>query len=471
MATVTKTFYDNNGYGNDSLWTVNFIGEDYTATGSTVNVNYYHISAKYDNSYPAGKGQGSLYSRGHWAVKPNTTVRVGIYNDSGGSVLPIAWAVGSYRTENVYPSTPTVSVNTSSIFNSSNSTTKVVNLDFVINASNFSVTSDGRSIRGTYQNDTQWTLTLGKVTLDVPPTGTVSNLSYDTTGYIYAGLTTASVDISNLTAYYGGTITDVTLTIGNQSVSRTDNGTLSILLNQGGTFTPTVVITDSRGQTKTTTFEQITVGTYNAPSLSFDAERTTSTGTPDDEGTYTTVDAILTFTDVVADAVAPTITVTDEDGVAQTVSTTWYSSRASDGTLSGSVTWANLSSGDTVYGLVSITGGFNTQKSYEIALTPKDSESTGTPITQTLATAFYTLDFLAGGHGIAFGKPAINTGFECAMDATFEETLTAQDMTQQEIDDFVDSIGGGGDHVADVVVEQGTDGIWNYRKKAGGNNE
>lgn len=444
MASVTRTFYDNNGYGNDSLWTVIFTGQDYTATGASITINPYHISAKYENSYPAGKGSASLYTRGHWAANTNKYINVSRYDDSGSSVSPVAWAVGTYYSESVVkPSPATVKINTSNLFNSNNSTERTANLDFVIPSYFLSATSNGSSIRGTYQNDTEWTLTLGKVTLDVPPTGTVGNITYDTTGFIYAGLTTASVDISSLTAYYGGTITDVTLKIGNQTVSRTDNGTLSILLNQGGTFTPTVVITDSRGQTKTTTFEQITVGTYNAPSLSFDAERTTSTGVPDDEGTYATVDVTLTFTDVVADAVAPTITVTDEDGVAQTVSTTWYSSRASDGTLSGSVTWANVSSGDTVYGLVSITGGFNTQKSYQITLTPEDSESTGTPITQTLATAFYTLDFLAGGHGIAFGKPAINTGFECAMDATFEADATFKDAngTMRLLFDFIHPIG------------------------------
>ena len=302
--------------------------------------------------------------------------------------------------------------------------------------------------------------------LNVPPTFDNTALSIDT-ATAYTNVTTASVTVSNATAYYGGDISSATLTIGNQTESISGNGTISILLNAGGTFTPTLSVTDSRGQVTTKSLDPLTVNVYTAPSVNFDVERTTSTGVPDDEGTNATIDATFTFADVIADAIAPTVTVTDEDGVQTTPTVTWYSSRGVDGTLSGSVTWSSLSSGDTVHGLIS---NLNTEFSWQIAITPKDTAGTGTPITQTLAGAFYTIDFLAGGHGIAFGQPAIQDGFECNMPTTFhdtvdvEDTLTAQDMTAQEIDDFVDSIGGGGDPIADEVIEVGTSGIWTYRK-------
>lgn len=254
-----------------------------------------------------------------------------------------------------------------------------------------------------------------RVLLDVPPTATVSTLSFDTP-YIYAGLTTASVTVTGATAYYGGDIDSVTLTIGEQSVSISGNGTLSILLNAGGTFTPVVTITDSRGQTKDYPLDPITVGIYSTPTVNFDAQRTDVNGKIADEGEYATIVTTLTF-DPVAEAVAPTVAVADEDGITQTATTTWYSTRASDGELSGAVTWSTLASGSTVYGLISITGDFDTQKAYVISLTPQDSEGiTGDTKTDTLQTAFYTVDFLAGGHGIAFGKPASQTGFWCDMD-------------------------------------------------------
>lgn len=269
--------------------------------------------------------------------------------------------------------------------------------------------------------------------LNVPPTFDNTSLSFDTSSP-YTNITTASVTVSNATAYYGGDISSATLTIGNQTASISGNGTISILLNAGGTFTPTVTVTDSRGQTATRTLDPITVNVYTAPSVSFTVERTTATGAPEDEGAYATVDATFTFADVIADAVAPTVTVTDKDGVQTTPTVTWYSSRATDGTLSGSVTWANLSSGDTVYGLIP---NLNTEFSWQIAITPRDTEGAGTPITQTLAGAFYTIDFLAGGHGIAFGQPASDVGFFCNMDAHFVDA----NSVMRALFDFVYPVG------------------------------
>lgn len=257
------------------------------------------------------------------------------------------------------------------------------------------------------------TLDLGQyLVLDAPPTFTSTQVSFDTS-YVYTGLTTASVSVSALSAKYGGDISEVKLTIGNQSVTRADAGTLSILLESAGTFTPTVSVTDSRGQVTTKSLDAITVNGYTAPSLSFNVQRTTSTGVPNDEGTYGTLSASFTFTDVVAQLTQPTVKV---DGT--TASVTWYSARATDGTLSGSVSWASLTSPATVYGIVSAP---NIQTSYQIEVTPNDSISSGTPITQTLASAFYTIDFLAGGHGIAFGQPATQDGFFCNMDSYFKD--------------------------------------------------
>lgn len=42
--------------------------------------------------------------------------------------------------------------------------------------------------------------------------------------------------------------------------------------------------------------------------------------------------------------------------------------------------------------------------------------------------------------------------------------MNSSDMTQQEVEDFVDSLDAKGVAVADYIVDQGTDGIWTYRK-------
>lgn len=307
---------------------------------------------------------------------------------------------------------------TSTYFSSSNPTVRTINA--TLSVPQYTTLACYTSQSNMYASATSTqTLTTVKITLDVPPTFNSTQVSFDTP-YVYTGLTTASVTVSDATAYYGGTVTDITFQIGTATDSISGDGTLSILLDTVGTFTPTITATDSRGQTKTITLDPITVSGYNAPTVSFTADRTDSTGVPEDEGTYATLDATFRFTDVVANLIAPSVVLTDEQGTQTTPTVTWYSSRAADGTLSGSVTWSSLSYGDTVYGLVP---GLNTNYSYQVSVRPRDTQGTGTAVVQTVAPAFYTVDFLAGGHGIAFGTPASVAGFECAMDATFDNDV------------------------------------------------
>lgn len=315
------------------------------------------------------------------------------------------------------------SFTTSSFFNSNNSTTRTLNARVIVGAnSNLVLTQSGSGTQYSAYTTADQTLTNVNITLDAPPTFDNTAITFDTP-YVYTGLTNASVTVSNLSAKYGGTITDVTLTIGTQTDSATADGTLSVLLDTVGTFTPTITATDSRGQTTTVTLDPIEVKGYTAPVVTFTADRTLQTGVEDDEGTYATVDATFTYTDVVADLVAPSVVLTDENGTQTTPTVTWYKTRATSGTLSSPFTdWTTVAYGDTVYGLIP---GLSTQYSYQISIRPRDTQGTGTAIIQTIAPAFYTVDFLAGGHGIAFGKPASNTGFECAMPATFEDTVVA----------------------------------------------
>lgn len=328
--------------------------------------------------------------------------------------------------------TGTQTFTTSTYFSSSNPTVRTITALLAVR-SGIKLKCYSGDITYSTSTESQQTLTNVNITLNVPPTFTSTQVSFDT-AYVYTGLTHASVTVSDLTAYYGGSITDVTLQIGTATDSRSSNGTLTVLLDTVGTFTPTVTATDSRGQTKTITLDPITVSGYNAPTVTFSADRTTSTGVPDDEGTYATMDCTFTFTDVVADLQAPSVVLTDENGTQTTPTVTWYSSRAADGTLSGSVTWANLSYGDTVYGLAP---GLNTNYSYQISVRPRDTQGTGTAIIQTVPSAFYTIDFLAGGHGIAFGAPASAAGFFCNMAASFVD----HNNVMRALFDFIHPVG------------------------------
>lgn len=420
MGTKTITWVENNGMGTETSygsWTYTATTNDITITGDTFSIlKFATHSAKY-----TGTNKGRAFCHvGIWLQKVGATRS--FYHESYLSSLTgdvISWASGvtkslSYNSEN---SSTTTTLQTSDFFNSGNANSKTVTIstDFYLgsqteNASGANYTDGGKDV----ENDT----TFIKFILDAPPTFTHSSISYDT-AYIYTGLTTASVTVSDLSAKYGGNITDVTFTIGNQSVSRTTAGTLSVLLDTVGTFTPTITVTDSRGQTATKALDPITVNGYVAPIVSFTAERTAQNGTDDDEGTYATVDATFRYTDVVTTLVAPSVVLTDDTGAQTTPTVTWYKTRASDGTLSGAFTdWSTVAYGDTVYGLIP---NVSTQHSYQISIRPRDTEGTGTAIIQAVAPAFYTIDFLAGGHGIAFGQPSSQEGFFCNMDAYFKD--------------------------------------------------
>ena len=372
--------------------------------------------------YTAGQGY-NVYGEGlflkYGATKLGVLRGYATYAVNADAYANITWTTANSFT-----------LNTSDYFNSSNKTTRSLTFSAVapqsctvVGYDSVDQGSDGCT------NPSDKTLNNITVTLDVPPTFNTSTLSIDTTT-AYSGITTASVTVSDTAAYYGGEISSVTLTIGEQTATISGDGTLSILLNAGGTFTPTVTVEDSRGQTNTLSLDPLTVNVYTAPTVSFDVERTGSNGDPDDEGTYGLIEATLTFADVIASAIAPSVVLTDENGTQTTPTVTWYT----DDTLTTTVTWASISSGDTVYGLFS---GVNTQYSYSVSVRPRDSEGTGTAITQTLGSAFYTVDFLAGGHGIAFGKPASNVGFECAMGATFENVVNIENDLNCNDDVFI----------------------------------
>ena len=159
---------------------------------------------------------------------------------------------------------------------------------------------------------------------------------------------------------------------------------------------------------------------YNAPSFDFDVFRSNSNGVKDDEGAYGLVTANISFTDAVADMTEPTVQINGTT----TSNVTWYSAyNSSTGVSSAISDWSTVSSGDTIYGL--INGSFSQTDSYQITVQIEDSlGGESSAISQTLSTAFYTIDFQAGGKEISFGGPANdnltsypNGLFKCGMDA------------------------------------------------------
>lgn len=190
-----------------------------------------------------------------------------------------------------------------------------------------------------------------------------------------------------------------------QGVTFTGASITSGILMHSGTSTVTITVTDSRGRTASTT-RSITVIPYAAPKIiSFQGFRSLANGTENYEGTY--VNSAVNF------SISP---VSNKNTASYTL----------EYKLQSATTWTALTSG-SVYALnsniISASGAFSVDRSYDIRLTVKDFFTTVTSIFE-IPTAFTLLDFNASGKGMAFGKVSEKDGIEIAMDVEFLGKLT-----------------------------------------------
>lgn len=470
MATITKTGKEteasySSGTFYASTWTLEYTCPNITISNSDVAVAVNpSLTAKYVGT---NKGYGSAQAA-FFLVANNVILWWGqndsvnrskytVFNrDYGTMASGTKYSVSipsSYKTA-IKPTAEELT----SIFGES--TTRSVNIVAKTNINVGSSNSNGWSNIGTWETastssdffnpDTSVTLgTIATLTLDAPPQVTLGTPTYSMP---YAGLGTYTVPLTTLTTQYGGNITSVTLTVGADSTTQTyststvSNQTISVIPSITGTHTPTLTVIDSRGQTTIETLPQITVNSYNIPSVSFDAYRTNDVGIKNDEGHYALIQSAISYTDEAATLTEPSIQIDGVDLSRITdASVTWYKTWNNTSGVSNVINdWTTLVPQNhmvTIYGLIDwdydTTGNFAEDTSYQITLVAKDSvNGRSTPITQTMSTAFYTIDFKAGGKEIAFGAPAnedltdvngkdySNEGlFKCRMNTWFEQDL------------------------------------------------
>ena len=208
----------------------------------------------------------------------------------------------------------------------------------------------------------------------------------------------------------GATISSCIVTIGGTaySASVTNSGTTatctvtSPTLSATGTVSISATVTDTRGRTATGTTTSITVYEYSAPKInSFTVKRSDSEGTASDEGTYGAFSASGSYS-----------TVNDKNTYTSTIQ---YG-------LNGSSQLTTLTYSTTT--ISDIVSGLDVDKTYKFIYTVTD-RFTSVSKTVIVSTAFYTVDFASGGHGIAFGKAAqyVNDWFECNMTASFNKSV------------------------------------------------
>lgn len=455
MATITKSFTENQVSDMPkATWTVSLSGADYsvTETGQIISVSAISGTAKYVGS---SKGKCSIDLTGATRVTGNN----GSYY--GGSVSKHR---GSYDSPYTVASGTTFSllnssggnfnVNASDLFTSLNPTEKTKAITFVSGTVDVGTYNSNYSVVNGYYGSISFSpSTLGTITYNCPPVLATCSISKDTSDY-YAGLTRATFNVpitysasgTTGTAKYGGYIKKIEVAIGSQtetltfdeSTKPTSAQTLSIDLSSAGTFTPTITVTDSRDKTATQTLADITVHLYNVPSVTFDVYRTNDVGIKNDEGHYALIQSTISYTDGAATLTEPSIQIDGVDLSSLTdASVTWYKTWSNTNGVSNVISdWTTLVPQNhmvTIYGLIDwdydTTGKFAEDTSYQITLVANDSlNGHSTPITQTMSTAFYTIDFRAGGKEIAFGAPANDANietehpnglFKCAMDAWF----------------------------------------------------
>lgn len=234
------------------------------------------------------------------------------------------------------------------------------------------------------------------VTLTVPesvvPTATASwedtSGAYGLLGSLVQNVSKLAVTVSG-TGAYGSTITGASVSLEGKAYG-------GGVLTSSGNLSLTVSVTDSRGRVGYGSYT-VYAAPYSAPSLTLSASRCTADGTADDTGDY----AKITVTGYVTQV---------NGSNAATLSLNWGS---------GSET-VSLSVGDISYQKGPVYADPNATMTITAVLSDKLVAASRTMV---LSTGYATLDLLAGGKGISFGKAATREGFECAMPAYFSGGL------------------------------------------------
>jgi hypothetical protein len=152
-----------------------------------------------------------------------------------------------------------------------------------------------------------------------------------------------------------------------------------------------VYVTDSRGRTGSKKYT-VNVADYAPPSLTVSASRCTASGTADDTDDY----AKITVTGYITQVNGRNTT---------NLKVSWGAGSETASLSVGNVSWQKIVSADV-----------NATMTITAELSDKLVKATRTIV---LSTGYATLDLLAGGKGISFGKAATREGFECAMPAYF----------------------------------------------------
>lgn len=198
---------------------------------------------------------------------------------------------------------------------------------------------------------------------------------------------------------YGSSIKSITIEVTDKASKSATSDTEYTFdaFSSTGSKTIKVSTSDSRGRTASAS-KTITVSDYKYPTVSLSASRgngsTVSSFVQSDTGSYAKVSSSGSVSNISGNTLTPVLQYR----------------------ISGSSTWTNLSISSSSLTLsdVRVISASDTE-AYDIRLTIRDKAGKEAVATMTLSNGFATMDYKAGGDGIAFGKTANRAGLDCAM--------------------------------------------------------
>ena len=234
----------------------------------------------------------------------------------------------------------------------------------------------------------------------VVPSCSISSLTNTNNSFgCYAKLLSGVKVKPTAAGVYGSTIRTLKISVTDMNDKTASSGTEYTFdpFQKIGSKKITVSATDSRGRSAITSMS-ITVVDYSFPTARISASRgtgsTTNNFVADDTGDHAKISSIGSVSGISGNTITPILQ---------------YK-------LASQTAWTNIpvSASSTSFNDTCIISVSDTQ-AYDIRLIVRDKAGREAIATMTLSNGFATMDYKAGGDGIAFGKTANRAGIDCAM--------------------------------------------------------
>lgn len=238
------------------------------------------------------------------------------------------------------------------------------------------------------------------VPASVKPSCSISSLTNTNSTFgCYAKLLSGVKVKPSASGSYSSTISSLKISVTGMSDKTASSGTEYTFdpFTSTGEKTITVTAKDSRGRTNSATMK-VTVSDYSLPTAKISASRgtgsTTSNFIADDTGDHAKIVSHGSVSSISGNTITPVLQ---------------YRIAGQSAWTNLAISASSLNMSDTRVIAVSDT------QAYDIRLTIRDKAGKEAVATMTLSNGFATMDYKAGGDGIAFGKTANRAGIDCAM--------------------------------------------------------